>query len=332
MPKILIIRFSSIGDIVLTTPVVRCIRQQVPGAEVHFLIKEQYAMIVEHNPHIAKTYAIKKRIREVLPALKKERYDFIVDLHHNLRTLGVKYSLCRPWSAFPKVNLQKWLLVRFKINTLPEKHLVERYFQAVRRLGVSNDRKGLEYFIPDGEWVALDHLPMSHRSGYIALVIGARHQTKMMPVDKITALCRALSLPVILLGGQEDHDRGEKIASMAGTAVFNACGLYSLHQSASVIARASQVITHDTGLMHVAAAFRKRIISVWGNTVPAFGMFPYLPCDSMNLSSVVEVGGLKCRPCSKLGFTACPKNHFRCMNDIDEAEIVRLANRKITPE
>lgn len=332
MPKILIIRFSSIGDIVLTTPVVRCIRQQVADAEVHFLTKEQYAMIMEQNPHISKTYAIKKRIREVLPALKKERYDFIVDLHHNLRTFGVKYTLCRPWSSFPKLNLQKWLLVRFKINTLPEKHLVDRYFQATRRLGVTNDRKGLEYFIPDSEGVAPDQLPKSHRTGYIALVIGARHQTKIMPFDKIAALCRALSSPVILLGGNEDHDRGEKITRMAGPAVYNACGRYSLHQSASVIARASLVITHDTGLMHVAAAFRKRIISVWGNTVPAFGMFPYLPDGSGHLSSIVEVGGLKCRPCSKLGFTACPKKHFRCMNDIDEAEIVRLASLKVTPE
>jgi ADP-heptose:LPS heptosyltransferase len=186
---------------------------------------------------------------------------------------------------------------------------------------VKNDGQGLDYFIPPGEEV--DPVPLVHdpARGYIAFAIGARHATKKLPAGKIAAVCRRAPATVILLGGKEDAAAGEEIARMAGDQVVNMCGKISLNQSASLVRQANAVITHDTGLMHIAAAFRKKIISVWGNTVPGFGMYPYLPGEEGN-PAIVEVMGLKCRPCSKLGYDRCPKGHFRCMNDIREEEIL----------
>jgi ADP-heptose:LPS heptosyltransferase len=123
---------------------------------------------------------------------------------------------------------------------------------------------------------------------------------------------------VVLLGGPEDASRAFEICEQAGTHVFNSCGKFTLDQSAYLVKMAQQIITHDTGLMHIAAAFNKPIISVWGNTVPEFGMSPYKTIRSI----IVEVDHLNCRPCSKIGHQKCPLGHFRCMRDIDIPSII----------
>ena len=320
MKKVLIIRFSSIGDIVLTSPVIRCIKKQLPGVELHYLTKKQYLPVVQANPYIDKVHLISKNIREVLPELRKQNFNFIADLHENFRSFGVRLALLRPSAGFPKINFQKWVMVKFKTNLLPEEHIVDRYFKAVDGLGVINDHQGLDYFIPHGESGFPPSIPASHRQHYIAFAIGAKHTTKCMPAEKIISLCRSIPMPVVLLGGPEDREKGAYIAEHGGDHVFNACGILNLNQSAFMVKESDVVITHDTGLMHIAAAFRKRIISVWGNTIPAFGMYPYMP-GFEDRSVITEVKGLDCRPCSKLGYDRCPKGHFKCMNDIREEGI-----------
>lgn len=317
--KILIIRFSSIGDIVLTTPVVRCIKQQLPNAEIHYITKKSFAGILNNNPYITKVHSIEKNTTEVLQTLKHEQFDVIIDLHNNLRSAQIKASLRCKSFTFKKLNFKKWLLVNFKVNQLPAVHLVERYMQTVYKLGVINDNKGLDYFIPANDVVSIDYLPATHQQGYIGFVIGAKHFTKQLPTEKIISICKKLNQPIILLGGKEDAARAQIIEAAIGTSIYNACGKYNLNQSASLVKQAKKIITHDTGLMHIAAAFKKQIISVWGNTVPGFGFAPYLPGDN---SKIVEVKNLSCRPCSKIGYDKCPKGHFKCMMLIDEAEFV----------
>lgn len=323
MPKILIIRFSSIGDIVLTTPVMRCIRQQT-GAEVHLLTKESFRSVAAHNPHIAQVHTIRRHVREVQPALRAERFDFVVDLHHNLRSLQVKLALGVPSKSFDKLNWEKWLLVNLRINRLPALHIVDRYMAAAAPLGVANDGLGLEYYITEADEAAAlqflkERLPGSAERpnhAFIAFVTGAAHATKRLPEDRIIELCRLIEQPLVLLGGPDEQAQGERIAAQAGPHVINACGKLKLNQSAAIVKHAAKVITHDTGLMHIAAAFGKEIISIWGNTVPEFGMAPYYPAG-IKINTSIEVKDLPCRPCSKIGHQACPKGHFRCMRDIN---------------
>jgi len=225
-------------------------------------------------------------------------------------------KLGRPSSSFKKLNFRKWLLVRFKINYMPEMHVVDRYLQLLEPLGIKNDRKGLDYFIPEKDDVDTGTFPQTHQRSYIGFVIGAKHYTKQLPVEKIISICKKINQPIVLLGGKEDATRGEEIAAAVGPLIYNSCGKYNLNQSASIVKQAGKIITHDTGLMHIAAAFKKEIISVWGNTVPAFGFSPYLPAPE---SRMIEVNGLPCRPCSKIGYDKCPKGHFKCMREIDES-------------
>lgn len=318
--KILIIRFSSIGDIVLTTPVVRCIKQQLPGVEVHFLTKRKFKGVIEHNPYIDKLVCIESSIGEVASELRKERYDHLVDLHHNSRTLQLKALLGKTALSFNKLNLEKMLMVNFRINRLPDKHIVDRYFEAIAPLGVRNDRQGLDYFIPPNDEINIhSFLPAAFHTGYDALVAGGSYYTKRIPKNKLKEICSLSARPVVIVGGPEDASAAEHIVHELPGKVMHFCGRINLNQSASLIRQAQRVISSDTGLMHIAAAYKKDVISVWGNTIPEFGMYPYLPGDR---SKIVEVKGLSCRPCSKLGYKQCPKGHFKCMNDIDAKDVV----------
>lgn len=318
--KILLIRFSSIGDIVLTTPVARCLSRQL-GAEVHFFTKRAFAPVLEPNPHVRRVFSFEKELSEILPALRRERYDWVLDLHHNLRSARVKWSLGRPARSFDKLNLEKWLLVHTGIDRLPDRHIVHRYMATAEHLGVRYDGQGLDYFIPESEEVNVrGFAPGVMPGAYVAFAIGANHATKRMPEEKIADVCRRIPLPVLLLGGKAEQAAGARIAATAGAHVHDLCGRLSLHQSASVLRQSARVATHDTGLMHMAAALRKPIVSLWGNTVPKFGMYPFYP-DDMSANTTFEMAGLPCRPCSKIGYDRCPKGHFRCMNDLDTAAI-----------
>lgn len=315
MKKILIIRFSSIGDIVLTTPIVRCVKKRFPNAELHFVTKEVFKPILIHNPNIDKVHTFKHDVAELYDELKSENFSLIIDLHKNLRSLRLKKQLNALSVSFKKLNFEKILAVRLKLkNVLPNIHIVERYFESLAPLGIQNDGKGLDYFIGEEEKINAVHLFFEGtETKFIALVIGGSYYTKKIPLNKLKEICTNSKLPIVLMGGKEDKTVAEELQKQFPN-LINACGNFSINQSASIIQQAEWVITSDTGLMHIAAAYNKKIISVWGNTIPEFGMQPYKPNAE---NKILEVKNLSCRPCSKLGYHKCPKGHFKCMNDID---------------
>jgi len=312
--KYLIIRFSSIGDIVLTTPVVRGLKQQVNNAEIHFVTKLKHESIVRSNPYIDKVHVLNENIHELIDSLEGERFDYIIDLHQNFRSNRIKNRLKIIAFSFEKLNLQKFLLIRFKINRLPEKHVVDRYLETVTVFDVENDGKGLDFFIPENEQFDKTKLPKLFQDDFIAFVIAGTYSTKKLPVSKIIEICNSIDYPVILLGGTNEMEASRVVHSETGGNVLDLVGKLSLNQSASLVRDARLVLANDTGLMHIAAAFKKKILSFWGNTVPEFGMYPY---QSHPVSKIIEVKNLKCRPCSKLGYNKCPKKHFNCMEQID---------------
>lgn len=322
----MIIRFSSIGDIVLTTPVVRCLKTQL-NAEIHYLTKKSFKPILSNNPYIDKLWTIDNTINEVADGLTTENFHQIVDLHKNFRSYGIRMKLKVRCTSFPKINLKKWLLVNLNINLMPDIHIVDRYFKAVKSLGIANDGKGLDYFLPMEEKPNPENTDDLLKQSFIALVIGGKHNTKVFPMEKLIAVISQTTQNYVLLGGPEDRENGEIIKGKFPDRVYNACGELSINQSAWVVKQAEKLITNDTGLMHIATALEKDILSIWGNTVPELGMYPYLPEKSKAHSEIAEVKGLNCRPCSKIGYDQCPKKHFRCMKLINELQIIRFINR-----
>jgi ADP-heptose:LPS heptosyltransferase len=323
--KFLIIRFSSIGDIVLTTPVVRCLKKQYPEAEVHFLTKKRNIDLLEANPYLDKIYFLDHSLSAAIKDLKKEKYDYIIDLHNNIRSLRVKYSLNAKSHSFNKLNIRKFLYTKFKLNTMPDGHIVDRNLDTLRHFNIINDGKGLDHFIPKSDEYLIADLPERFQNGYVALVLAGTYFTKRMPETKYRQLISQSDLPFVLLGGKSEKAMAANMVSWNSGNVIDFTGKLRINQSASLVKSARLVISNDTGLMHIAAAFHKKILSVWGNTSPELGMFPYLPSEG---SEILEVKGLSCRPCSKLGFHACPKKHFRCMLDIPEDQIINWVKRE----
>ncbi|MBO7180082.1 MAG: glycosyltransferase family 9 protein [Bacteroidales bacterium] len=324
--KILVIRFSSIGDIVLTTPIVRALKEQVKGIELHYLTKAENEALLRNNKYIDKLHLFKSDLSQVIDSLRLEEFSYIVDLQKNFRSLRIKKSLGVRASSFPKLNFRKWLLVNCKLNMMPAVHIVDRYFEAVRDLEAVNDGRGLDYFLQESDIVESESLPEDFKSGYVACVVGSKHETKQMPVDLMVDLCNRINKPIILLGGKGDRDKASIIEHKVGTKVFNACGAYNINQSAYLLKHSLGIVTPDTGLMHIASAFDKNIVAVWGNTVPQFGMYPYRATNAKGKTCNFEVENLKCRPCSKLGYDKCPKGHFKCMQQQDVAKIAEIVN------
>jgi heptosyltransferase-2 len=317
--KFLIIRFSSIGDIILTTPVIRMLKKQFPHSEIHYVTKQSNALLVNNNPYIDKVHLLEDSLHNLIDKLKQESYDFIIDLHRNFRSLIIKICLGKKSFSFSKLNFRKWLLVNFKKDCLPNVHIVDRYLDTLKKFKVESDNNGLDFFIPsDIDIGQINHI----NEAYVVLVLGANHYTKRMPFDKLVYLSNSIDKQLIALGGNAESDIGKKL-SIESSNVLNLCGKLDIYQSAKVLQNASLVITGDTGLMHISSALKKNIISVWGNTVPEFGMFPYFAGEK---SAIFEVNNLKCRPCSKIGFQSCPKKHFHCMNGIDYGSIISYIN------
>jgi len=317
--RILVIRFSSIGDIVLTTPVLRALKTQLHGgAEIHVLTKEKFAGLFEGNPHVDHLHTMKITVQEVIPELEKVGFDYIIDLHNNIRSRIVRRRLKSMCFVFKKLNFEKWLWVNTGINRMPDVHVVQRYMDALKAFSVVDDGSGLDFYIPERERVNVQSLPAEFSQGYIALALGGAHIGKRMDAEKLIRVCASIPHPIVLLGGPEDRATGEAIASALGDACVNRAGACSIHQSADLLRQSRIVISGDTGLMHIASAFGKKIISIWGCTVPGLGMAPWHPHPD---SVIIEPQGRKKRPCSKLGNRCKYGNDNRCIQAVSEDSI-----------
>jgi ADP-heptose:LPS heptosyltransferase len=301
--KILIIRFSSIGDIIVTTPIIRCLKKQLQ-AKIHYLVKPQFKSVLENNPYIDKLIAYSD---EIVNELKAEKYDLVIDLHKSFGSSKIRWQVGAKSLTYDKMNIEKWIFVNFKKDLLPSKHLVDRYFEGIASLGVKNDGEGLDYFL-NPEKIEFD-LPES----FEVIVLGAAHNTKRITIPLANRIIDQGNLPIILLGGKDVIEQAEQIE--VSNTTINLVGRTSLNQSGLILQNASLVHTGDTGMMHMAAALKVPTHVYWANTHPKMGMYPYYG-DYNIYTKWLEIEGLSCRPCSKLGYKACPKGHHKCMEHL----------------
>ncbi len=302
----MVIRFSSIGDLILISPILRTLFIQ-KKAHIDLLVKEKFGFVYEECPYIKNRLFFNGSIIETSKAIKKFNYDYIIDLQNNYKSRIITGLTGIKTFRLNKLNIRKFLTVLTKNRKwLPNKHIVDRMFEAVRPLEIVNDNTGLEYFIPQRFQKSAENDGL--RFPYVALVSGGSYFTKQIPAEIIYKILQKFpSKNFVLLGDKTDESLTKHLKA---DNLQNLCGKLHFHESARLIKHAECVITSDTGLMHVAAAFKKKIYSFWGNTIPEFGMYPYLPGEG---SRWFEVDNLSCRPCTKLGYGRCPKGHFNCM-------------------
>lgn len=315
--RFLVIRLSSMGDIVLTTPVLRALREKYSHAEIHYLTRRAYTELLQHNPHLSALH-----VWPPSEELRATPWDGVIDLQKNLRTRRLRFRLrYKRWTTFPKKNFRKWLSVRLK-RPLPVAHVVRRYGEALRPWDISPDALGpLEMYVPAEVRARIRaQLDGVHVGLWLAFGLGGTYATKKWPPLYKLYLINKLGWPVILLGGSAEAEEAAFLREKAEVPVVVGAGRYSLIETAAAIAESALVLSHDTGTAHLAAAFRKPTVVLWGNTVPAFGMTPW-QTPHINL----EVPGLSCRPCSKLGFAKCPRGHHNCMRALTPDYVLHQA-------
>jgi len=329
--RVLVIRFSSIGDIVLTTPVLRALKTQLEGeVSVHFLTKSKFKEVVAANPHIDVVHTIENSVQEILPDLEQADFDYIIDLQNNLRSRIVRRRLKVLSFALRKLNIRKWILVRLGIDILPDQHIVDRYMECLSAFDVSDDGLGLDFFIRQG----ITSWPVPMKQPYIAMAIGAAHEGKKFSRARLEQLCQLIPYPIALLGGTDDIETGNVLAAISPDRIFNGCGRWTLEESADVLKHSELVICGDTGLMHMACALRKKIIMIWGCTSSRLGMGPYLPAEGSIEIEPQKRGWLpwRKRPCSKLGNRCKFRMRRKCIDTVDIALIAKAIERLWAPK
>ena len=307
--KILIIRLSSLGDVLLTTPLLRSIKTKYPHLEIDFIVRREFTDAVKYNPNILNIFPYIKNgdNSKFFDELFKRNYDLIIDLQNNNRSAGIVQSVSRPVAKFHKPNLKKFLLVNFKINLFKEILTIpERYSHSFNEIKL--DDKGPELFIHDG---IEPQIPKNENQ--IGFCPGSKHFTKMWPVEYFIELGNKLTEEgnkIVLFGGKEDWNICDQISSAIKYSI-NLSGEDNLLQIAADMKNCKYVVCNDSGLMHTACAVNMPVVALFGSTVKEFGFFPY-----KSRSLVLENNSLSCRPCSHIGRKTCPQKHFKCMKEL----------------
>jgi heptosyltransferase-2 len=308
LKRILVIRLSSLGDILLTTPLVRTLKNSFPRLNIDFLIKPQYEDIYKLNPRISLLIHYKKdNIEETFLQLKLNQYDLVIDLQNNFRSRSLTRKLNVPTFRFEKKSLEKFLLVHFKINKLKnESQIPTRYAHTIPDFNLDNN--GLELFITEDLKDKFDE-----SINYIGLCPGSRHYTKKWPAEYFIVLGKKLTengYRILLFGGKDDIDICEEIQHVIPDSL-NLCNDNKLMMTASGMKKCKIIICNDSGLMHLACALNIPVVMIMGSTVKEFGFTPY-----KNKNLILENNLLSCRPCSHIGRAKCPQKHFKCMKDL----------------
>jgi heptosyltransferase-2 len=336
--KILIIRLSSLGDVLLASPLVRSLREKFKNAQIDFLIRSEYIDIVRHNPHL--TNVVELNAREGFPELRKlkkhiyqEKYHVILDIHKNLRSIYLCWGMQLRGTQIYKIKKQqfvRFLLIKLKINLYQKfkSRIIpvwEKYLQTADRLGIDSRNGTLELFLP----AAAENRTVEFLNGLpgtkweIVVAPGAKHFTKRWPPEYFAELIKQINrgweYQVILVGDNHDKPVIEKILDLIPKNIaISTAGFFSIIETSAIIKRAKLIISNDSGIMHIAKAFNRPLVAIFGSTVKEFGFYP-----SNKETVVIERAGLQCRPCSHIGRKACPKKHFKCMKDITPEMIIQ---------
>ena len=327
---VLLVRFSSIGDILLTTPLLRALARRHPEAKLVYVTKRAMAPLVADNPHVAQVVALEpdepilhlaRRLRTLTPAPSHG-----LDLHGSLRSTALRALVRCRWYGYRKRQLARAVLVATKLDLYRRRvPVAERYFEAARALDALPDGGPPEFHLGAGaqeraaEWLAQRGMAGARIA---ALAPGAAHATKRWPVAHWTALAerlRAAGYRLVALGGPEDRGVAQQLAALAEVAA----GEFSLQETGALIARARVLVSGDTGVMHMATGVGCPVVALFGPTVEQFGFFPY------RARAIVLQRDLECRPCSVMGTASCPLGHHRCLVDLAPAEVAAAVERLV---
>jgi len=341
--RILIIRLSSIGDVVLTTPVIRVLHYRFPHLKIDYLIKNTFKDLIAYHPAIDNCYTIPgnlplKGLLQLRENIREDgKYDFILDLHDNLRsrilTLGGKI----PYTRYNKNRFFRWLYVYWKISSPAiQTYITDKYFNALTQFDLRDDEQGLDLYFPgDFEYedatVAEEAQRFQESRLPVTIAPGAAWKTKEWIPERFAGVADRLiedsDATIAFLGGPDEVTLMESIRrSMRNPEkVLNFTGRTTLLESAKILESTQLHVANDSGLTHIATAFKKKVVVILGSTAKPLVFHP-----KYTTHAIVEDPDLGCRPCTHMGRNRCPLGHFKCMNNIDEQAVLEAINRVMT--
>lgn len=306
MKKILIIRFSSLGDIILSFPLINALKKEYPESEIHYLTKSVYKTILELNPAISKIILFNGQpLGELKSEIKNDGYDLVLDIHKNFRSILLTLFSGLNVKRYRKDTIKKFLLVKFKINLF--KKIIPVYKKYIKAVGEEFTKKFSHYTATELEF----DRTRKYDFNYIVIAPSSKHFTKTYPKEKFVNYIKASSFKIILVGDESTKDKEICDQIENETNAINLCGRLSYNELANIIFNSEYVVTNDSAILHFSEMLGKNVKAIFGSTVKEFGFFPQL-----ENSLVIENKNLKCRPCTHIGLPACPLGHFKCMNEI----------------
>lgn len=325
-PRLLLVRFSSIGDVLLTTPLVRAIRTRHPEAHIGFLTKAAHAPLVSDNPRLDEVISIEpgEPVARTAERVRTGNFTHRLDLHGSLRSRALRALVPGRWSGYPKHRIARTILIRTKRDRyLDRRPVAERYFDAARALDVVPDGAPPEFFLHPAAVASADAWLTSRSLGVerplVALAPGAAHATKRWPAERWRPLAETLlarGADVLVVGGAADRELAAAVADGLGDGAASAAGAMGLQETGALLRRAAALVSGDTGVMHMATGVGTAVVALFGPTVRQFGFFPYSA-----RARVLELQ-LGCRPCHAMGGPVCPLGHHLCLRGIPPEAVV----------
>lgn len=330
--KILIIRFSSLGDIILTSTFQRVIRENYPNATIHFLTKKEFCEVLQYSPYIDKVLTIEKNstFKELAKfkstiISEQNNYDIVFDLHNSLRSRYFRMGLASQTFSLKKPTVKKKMLVKFKKNLFTKiTPINELYLETAKELNVKIRNCKTEFFLGNTK-------PFLAKNDEITIGIapGAKHFTKRWLPQYYSALAKLLierkQVKIIIFGSKEEQELCNMISAAIPFTTINLAGKLNILETAATMQVCNAMVCNDSALMHAANALEIPVVAIFGSTVKEFGFFPSNALNQAckEIVRVAEVENLSCRPCTTIGRAECPKAHFKCMLEITPDIIIQ---------
>jgi heptosyltransferase-2 len=330
-PDILLVRFSSIGDILLMTPLLRALRRRHSDARITVVTRANLAPLLAHNPRITELigWDESQSLADLGSQLKGRGFSHRLDLHGSVRSLALRRHVGGRWTSYRRHRMARLVLIRTKWDIYRDRRPVaERYFDAARDLDVTPDDGSLEMFLSRPTLNAAEAFLAERGIGTIRQLIAvaprAAHFTKRWPLHHWIALVRRLAEngnDIVVVGGPDDRDLAAEVATAGGERAASAAGEFDLPGTAAVLKRVRALVAGDTGVMHMATAVGTPVVALFGPTVEPFGFFPY------HAKAMVLQRSLYCRPCSAHGGAKCPEVHHRCLQDLLPEDVLEALRK-----
>jgi ADP-heptose:LPS heptosyltransferase len=315
IPKILIIRFSSFGDIVLTFPFLNELRRLYPDAQIDFIMKPQYAELVKLHPAVDNYFEYSDYTKMLL---NQTNYDAVFNLQGNPKSMRISAHTGKSVYRVKKDTLKKLILVNFKINKLQD--FLPVYAKYLVTLREFNPDVRISYSVTENLKIDTQNITSGE---YVIVSPSSKHFTKRLPADKFIDILKSLKSKIVLTGDKSktDNDICSYIKNNTGN-TENLCGKLSFSELAAYIRDSKFLLCNDSGVLHLGEALNKKVFVFYGSTVKEFGFYPQL-----RTTEIFDSGELYCRPCSHIGKNKCIKGHFKCMNDIDIEAVKKRINK-----